>query len=241
MSFLFIVCGFPIGMLAIECSIPSCHPLNQKIGLLKIEKDLEFTLMTHPDIQDYVPYKGGDYVAIDFETANEKRSSACAIGLAVVKNNEIVHKNSWLIRPPKNRFSLFNISIHGIEPNDVSDAPEFKDLWPALSPYFDGGHVIAHNADFDMGVLRGCLELYGLSYPKFNYDCTLRIARGVWPSLKKHGLNHVAEHLGVSLAHHDALDDAIAAAKIALHACDQTESASLRELTKKLRLSPKLF
>ena len=234
MSFLFIVCGFLIGIPAMEFVYPN-------LGLLKSEKALEFTLMTHPDIQDYMPYEGGDYVAIDFETANEKRSSACAIGLAVVKNNEIVHKNSWLIRPPKNRFSLFNISIHGIEPDDVRDAPEFKDLWPALSPYFDGGHVIAHNAGFDMGVLRGCLELYGLSYPKFNYDCTLRIARGVWPSLKKHGLNHVAEHLGVSLAHHDALDDAIAAAKIALHACDQTESESLRELTKKLRLSPKLF
>lgn len=34
-----------------------------------------------------------DFVAIDFETANEKRNSACSIGLTVVKNNKLLKKN----------------------------------------------------------------------------------------------------------------------------------------------------
>ncbi|HEB12735.1 MAG TPA: exonuclease [Actinobacteria bacterium] len=196
---------------------------------------------TLSDIQNYEPFEGGDYVAIDFETANEKRSSACAIGLAVVKDKKIVHEYSWLIRPPQMRFNYINISIHGIEPDDVIEAPDFKDLWPVISTYFDEGMVIAHNAGFDMGVLRGCLDTYGLSYPRFDYSCTLSIARNVWPRLRNHKLNSVANHLGVGFSHHDALDDAVAAAKIALHACDQTKSASLEELTKKLRISTRAF
>ncbi|HEB12223.1 MAG TPA: exonuclease [Actinobacteria bacterium] len=197
--------------------------------------------MLHSDIQNYSPYEGGDYVSIDFETANEKRSSACALGLAVVKDNKIVHKYSWLIRPPQMRFNYKNISIHGIEPNDVIEAPTFEDLWPVISQYFDESMMIAHNAGFDMGVLRSCLDSYELDYPRFSYSCTLNIARNAWPFLKNHRLDSVADHLDIGFSHHDACDDAVAAAKIALHACDQTSSASLEELTKYLRVSTKTF
>ena len=40
-----------------------------------------------------------DFVAIDFETANEKRNSACSIGLTVVKDNKIVEEKYFLIKP----------------------------------------------------------------------------------------------------------------------------------------------
>jgi DNA polymerase III subunit epsilon len=62
-----------------------------------------------------------DFVALDFETANENRDSACALGLVVVENNEIVKKDYWLIRPKELYFNPFNISIHGITPDDVKD------------------------------------------------------------------------------------------------------------------------
>ena len=45
-----------------------------------------------------------DFVAIDFETANEKRNSACSIGLTVVKNNKIVEEKYFLIKPCEMRF-----------------------------------------------------------------------------------------------------------------------------------------
>ena len=42
---------------------------------------------------------GADFVAIDFETANSSRSSACAIGVAVVRDGRVVEHGSTLINP----------------------------------------------------------------------------------------------------------------------------------------------
>ena len=78
-------------------------------------------------------YEGGDYIAIDFETANEQRASACALGIAVGEGGRVVHSRAWLIRPPEMRFVPFNIGIHGISPKDVGDAPEFIEAWAAVS------------------------------------------------------------------------------------------------------------
>lgn len=54
-----------------------------------------------------------NFIAIDFETANEKRDSACSIGLTVVKNNQIIEQKYYLIKPNELRFAPINISIHG--------------------------------------------------------------------------------------------------------------------------------
>lgn len=178
----------------------------------------------------------GAYVAIDFETANEKQSSACALGIAVVADAQIVERRSWLIRPPEMRFNPMNISIHGIRPIDVEDAPGFDELWPVVQDYLKDRTVIAHNAAFDMGVLTGTLRAHGLPAPNIRYSCTLAIARHVWPALPNHKLHSVANHLGIAFSHHDAADDAMAAAKIAISACDRTGSVSLTELLKNLNL-----
>lgn len=68
-------------------------------------------------------------VAIDFETANAKRSSVCAVGIALVEGKEIVQRSSWLVRPPELDFDPYNIYIHGITEDDVRDKPEFNQLW----------------------------------------------------------------------------------------------------------------
>ena len=49
-----------------------------------------------------------NFVAIDFETANEKRASACSLGLVVVKNSQIVDKRYYLIKPKELRFAPMN-------------------------------------------------------------------------------------------------------------------------------------
>ncbi len=187
-------------------------------------------------VDDLIPFPGGDYVAIDFETANEKRTSACAIGLAVVQEGRVVHKQAWLIRPPAMRFNPINISIHGIRPADVERAPDFSQLWPHLRHYLAGKTVVAHNAGFDMSVLRNTLDAYDLPHPSFEYSCTYKIAKNVWPDLHNHRLSSVAEHLGLTMTHHDPGDDAEAAADIAVRACTHLGHSSLGALTKSLKL-----
>lgn len=97
--------------------------------------------------------------AIDFETANEQRSSPCAIGVAWLEDGVLTDVTTHLIRPHDMRFSGFNISIHGIRPDDVQDAPEFPEIFHQLASRLQGATVIAHNAAFDMSVLRSTCDV----------------------------------------------------------------------------------
>ena len=95
------------------------------------------------------------FVAIDFETANSSRSSVCALGIVVVDGGAVVEARSWLVRPEPLVFDGYNIMIHGITPDDVRDEPTFDQLWAdVFLPYFQMGPMLAHNASFDMSVLR---------------------------------------------------------------------------------------
>ena len=101
-----------------------------------------------------------NFVAIDFETANEKRNSPCSIGIVVVKDGKIVDRIYHLIKPKEMRFLPINIGIHGIRPRMVENELEFDKVWEKIKEYFNNSLVIAHNASFDISVLRRTLELY---------------------------------------------------------------------------------
>ena len=156
-----------------------------------------------------------NFVAIDFETANRYRNSACAIGLARVEGSRVTQRVYRLIRPP---FRWFEFSaLHGIDWPLVQGAPTFAELWPSLAPLFcDVDFVAAHNAPFDAGVLRKTCEWYGLPMPDLPFRCTLKLARS-W-GLRPAKLSDVAAHLGIPLRHHHAGSDAAACAKIMLAA-----------------------
>lgn len=153
-----------------------------------------------------------DFLAIDFETANYYRDSACAVGLVKVENLKIVSKESFLIRPPSNWFVFSD--LHGITWNDVKDKPTFKDLWPSLKRYFRGiDFIAAHNAPFDRSVLYKSCEYYGLLPVNKQFICTMQLSRNFW-GFEYCALNDVCEQLKIPLKHHDPLSDALACAKI---------------------------
>ena len=169
-------------------------------------------------------------LALDFETANERRDSACAVGLAWIADGRIVRRESHLIRPPEMRFAPGNIRVHGILPANVVDAPDFAG---AMAPYLDdlaGGLILAHNASFDIGVLRAGLARAGLPVPDLAYLCTVQVARRVFPAPEGCGLGKVARRLGVRFEHHDAGEDAYACAAIALAAMRETGTPDVHGL-----------
>ena len=170
------------------------------------------------------------WAAIDFETANSQRDSACAIGVAFVDDGQITGTCTRLIRPRVPTFNPFNIGIHGISASDVADAPEFDAVWRELWPQLGGRILFAHNAPFDVGVLRALFNTYGMPHPEFDYFCTVALSRLVWPDLINHKLPTVAGHVGFSFDHHDPEADAVAAAKIGLAALDQIGVDSIDEL-----------
>ena len=169
-------------------------------------------------------------VAIDFETANETRASPCSIGLAWIEDGRIDQIEHHYIRPPGMRFSSWNIAFHGIGPDKVKHAEEFPGVLAKLAPRLQGRTVLAHNASFDMSVIRGTCDVYGLPYPEFDYLCTVKIAQQSWPTLKSAKLNDVCNHLGISFQHHDAAHDAFACASVALAAIQATGAQCLTSL-----------
>ncbi|EHK2278650.1 3'-5' exoribonuclease [Clostridium perfringens] len=177
-----------------------------------------------------------DFVAIDFETANEKRNSACSIGLTVVKDNKIVEEKYFFIKPCEMRFQPMNIWIHGIRPEDVENERTFNEIWEEIKDYIDGNLVIAHNAAFDISVLRKTLDFYDIPYPDFEYACTVVMAKNYYKSLPNHKLGTVSEALGFEFSHHHAGEDARACANILLNICKDLDIESVEELSDKLSI-----
>ena len=169
------------------------------------------------------------FTAIDFETASVQPGSVCSVGLAIVENGMIVDRVFQLIRPEPLFFDPFNVAIHGISEAAVADAPTFGEYWPALWARVSGP-LVAHNAAFDMSVLRRALDQAGIRYPETDYFCTRVISRLAWPGHSTYALDHLARAMGISFRHHDAAEDAGACALIAIAACEQAGAASLHDL-----------
>jgi DNA polymerase III subunit epsilon len=178
-----------------------------------------------------------NFVAIDFETANSERSSVCSLGIAVVENGIITNQAYWLVKPKVFRFDPYNTYIHGITAEDVINEPEFGELWPKIQPYLENKIVIAHNASFDLSVLRYILDEYNLPYPTLSYSCSWIISKKHWPDLLSHKLNFISEHIGFQFKHHNALEDALACANIVIQICKDSNSESLQSLIKQLDIS----
>ena len=178
----------------------------------------------------------GEYLAFDFETANAERSSACAIGLALVREGEIIEAFSRLIRPQQLYFDPYNIAIHGITAEDVKNEPEFDRIWEELKPRFEGQVVVAHSAGFDMSVLRHVLDEYGVPYPELTYYCTRLLSKCLWPGLVNYSLATVTEHLGIEFEHHDPSEDARACAEICRQGCHLHGVTHLDDLAPKMNI-----
>ncbi|OHB72833.1 MAG: hypothetical protein A2V70_01405 [Planctomycetes bacterium RBG_13_63_9] len=178
-----------------------------------------------------------DFAAIDFETANEQRASACAVGIAVVRKGLLAEQCAWLVRPPEFRFSARNVAIHGIQPQDVEDKPEFPELWETLHAYIEGRFLAAHSAAFDVSVLRRTLAYYGIPQPEFRALCTCCLAKAMWPTLGSYTLKSVTQMLGIALQHHNAADDAAACAEIVRVACQQTSCRFIEGLVERLGIA----
>lgn len=182
-----------------------------------------------------------NFVAIDFETANNKRSSACSVAVVEVKAGKIFDAYYALIRPPEMEFNYTNIQIHGITPEDVRDKPTFDQIWKDLRPCLDQKVVLAHNASFDMSVLKSLVNEYQLTPPRFHHFCTVSIARKVWPELENHKLGTLGNYFQIDFKHHNALDDARTCAAIALRAADVLKAPNFPYLAGKLGLPIKEF
>ena len=159
-----------------------------------------------------------DFVAIDVETANNERSSICAIGAVKVRDGIIVDERYSLVRPEPDYYHWACTRVHGITDNDTWNAPTFDRVWNELLPWLEGLTLVAHNAAFDAGCISAACRIYRLDPPEpFLCTCVAArksIPRGVLPSKS---LDRLCNFFGVPLHHHhDALEDARACAALGI-------------------------
>ncbi|SMG41857.1 exonuclease domain-containing protein [Agreia pratensis] len=173
-----------------------------------------------------------NFTAIDFETANSYRESACSVGLVKVRDGVVVDETSWFIKPQDgfDEFLPWNTKIHGIYSEDVQDARGWEEQLDELVDFVGDDHFVAHNAAFDMAVIRAASAAARVECPPNAYACSLQIARKTY-SLDSYRLPVAAMAAGFEdFRHHDALADAEACAAIIIHAAERHEVNSIETL-----------
>lgn len=157
-----------------------------------------------------------DFAAIDFETANNERSSVCAVGVVIVRGGEVVERFYSLIKPEPEYYNYWCSQVHGLCASDTDSAPVFPEVWKQIEPKIAGLPLVAHNKAFDESCLKAVFRVYQIDYPDYEFYDTLCVARRVFPELPNHQLHTVAAACGYRLEnHHNALADAEACAWIA--------------------------
>ena len=157
-----------------------------------------------------------DFAAIDFETANNERSSVCSVGVVIVRGGEIVDKFYSLIKPEPEYYNYWCSQVHGLCAEDTENATIFPEVWKKIEPLIEGLPLVAHNKSFDESCLKAVFRVYQMDYPDYEFYDTLCVSRRVLPDLENHQLQTVAAACGYCLEdHHHALGDAEACAWIA--------------------------
>ena len=157
-----------------------------------------------------------NFAAIDFETANNVRSSVCSVGIVIVRDGKIADKFYSLIKPEPEYYNYWCSQVHGLSLDDTMEAPVFPDVWAQIEPMIEGLPLVAHNKAFDESCLKAVFRVYQMDYPDYEFHCTCIASRKVWPE-GRHNLDIIAARCGYDLEnHHHALADAEACAAIAL-------------------------
>ena len=163
-----------------------------------------------------------NFVAIDVETANADMASICQIGLVKCENGTLSDEWKTYV-DPEDYFDGINVSIHGIDESVVKGAPKFPELADTLGSYLEGTVVVCHT-HFDRVAMHQATQRYGISAIEYTWLDSARVARRAWKECawKGYGLYNVCKILGYDFKHHDALEDAKAAAHILLAATNES-------------------
>lgn len=149
------------------------------------------------------------YTAIDFETAASSSASACSVGLVRMDGEgEVLDTYYSLIQPKSKEFSPVCFSIHHLDPVDILSAPTIAEIWPDMKDFIGSSPLVAHNAPFDMKVLRESLASWGVECCHNEYFCTLSLSRRLWKEKRSYSLGNLTAEFGWEYDAHNALSDA---------------------------------
>lgn len=179
------------------------------------------------------------YLAIDFETADTGRDSACALAAVRIEANEIVERKVWFIKPPRSIVKFAD--IHGLTWDRLRLEPTFVGVWTLCESLFQGiDAIVAHNAKFDTSVLKACCEKAGIPVPAVPSLCTVDLVKKAW-NLNPAALPDACRYIRYPLDHHNPLSDADACANILLTLQRTGKQALIDERLEAAKGPPKLW
>ncbi|HVK33850.1 MAG TPA: exonuclease domain-containing protein, partial [Burkholderiaceae bacterium] len=160
------------------------------------------------------------YTVFDTETTGLEPSQGdeiLQIGAARIVAGKLRREDSFeqLVNPERD-IPAAGIPIHGIRAEMVTDAPTIDRVLPAFHAFAQDTVLVAHNAAFDMRFLQLKESATGVVFDQPVLD-TLLLSALVHPQQASHGLEAIAERLGVTvLGRHTALGDALVTAEVFL-------------------------
>ncbi len=155
------------------------------------------------------------FIALDVETANSNNFSICQVGLACVRHDSSMEIYSQHIFTDES-FSDFNVGIHGIDEDTIQNAPSFTDVLERLRPLLEV-HILIQHSNFDKQAMDSACHYHELEKLKTSWLDSVKIARRAWPEFVGnggHGLANLKAELDLKFRHHDAAEDARAAAEV---------------------------
>ena len=178
-------------------------------------------------INDSIPVVAGDaaerfdgeFIVFDIETTglSAAKERITEIGAVRVKNGEVLEEFDTFV-DPEMPIPAKITELTGITDEMVKGAPKEKEALESFYAFCGGAKVlVAHNAGFDTGFIKAAASRTGLPYPYTSVD-TVPVCRALYPHLKNHKLDTVADYLKLApFNHHRACDDAKVLADIFLH------------------------
>lgn len=185
-------------------------------------------VVTNPKGQSF----DDEYVVFDIETTglNKEKCKIIEIGAVKIRNREIVDRYSTFIDPGE-KLSDEIVGLTNITDDMLEGQRPIETVLPEFLDFVGDDVLVAHNASFDTGFVRIKAEELGIEYRKNTILDTLELSRTLLKELKKHKLDVVAKHLGVSLeGHHRAVNDAEATAEIFLKLVDMLEENGVKNV-----------
>jgi DNA polymerase-3 subunit epsilon len=158
------------------------------------------------------------YTVFDTETTGlfpKVGDEIISLGAVRIVNGRLLREESFdqLVNPQRCYWQL-SIKIHGIQPEMLEGQPSIEKVLPLFHRFAEDSILVAHNAAFDMNMLKMKEAVTGVTFINPVLD-TLLLSAVVHPAQEHHTLEAIAERLGVRIiGRHTALGDALATGEI---------------------------
>jgi len=186
-----------------------------------------------------------EYTVFDTETTGMNPRGGdeiISIGAVRIINGQLLSEERFdQLVDPRRGISRESIKIHGIRPEMLAGQPTIDKVLPAFHRFCENTVLVAHNAAFDILMLKMKETATGVNFTHPVLD-TLLLSDALHPAHRDHDIETIAKRLGISvIGRHTALGDALTTAEILLKMIPLLAIMGIYTLKDALQISKKSY